>query len=48
MMGIMVEQGQGTNPDVSAAFNWYMTSAKQGIIDSYYALSGMAALLLGG
>lgn len=43
MMGIMVEQGQGTQPNVDAAFNWYMTSAKQGIIDAYYALADMYA-----
>ena len=43
MMGIMVEQGQGTQPNVDAAYNWYMTSAKQGIIDAYYALADMYA-----
>lgn len=41
MMGIMLEQGQGTTEDVSAAFNWYMTAAKQGLTDAYYALGDM-------
>lgn len=41
MMGIMLEQGQGTSEDVSAAFNWYMAAAKQGLTDAYYALGDM-------
>ncbi len=41
MMGIMTEQGQGTDPNVDAAFNWYMTAAKQGIADAYFALADM-------
>jgi len=41
MMGIMTEQGQGTDPNVDVAFNWYMTAAKQGIADAYFALADM-------
>jgi TPR repeat protein len=41
MTGIMLEQGQGTTEDVSAAFKWYMTAAKQGLTDAYYALGDM-------
>lgn len=41
MLGIMLEQGQGTTEDVSAAFKWYMTAAKQGLTDAYYALGDM-------
>ncbi|PIV89027.1 MAG: hypothetical protein COW48_02760 [Hydrogenophilales bacterium CG17_big_fil_post_rev_8_21_14_2_50_63_12] len=41
MMGIMLEQGQGTEADVAAAFNWYMKAAKQGLADAYYALGDM-------
>lgn len=38
MTGIMIEQGQGTDADVNAAFDWYMRAAKQGLTDAYYAL----------
>ncbi len=41
MAGIMLEQGQGTEEDVSAAFNWYLAAAKQGLTDAYYALGDM-------
>ncbi len=41
MTGIMLEQGQGTEEDVTAAFNWYMKAAKQGLSDAYYALGDM-------
>lgn len=41
MTGIMLEQGQGTEEDVSAAFNWYLAAAKQGLTDAYYALGDM-------
>jgi hypothetical protein len=43
MMGIMTEQGQGTDPKPSEAFNWYMDAAKQGITDAYFALADMYA-----
>jgi len=41
MTGIMLEQGQGTEEDVSAAYGWYMRAAKQGLSDAYYALGDM-------
>ncbi len=41
MMGIMTEQGQGTEPNVDTAFNWYMNAAKQGVPDAYFALADM-------
>lgn len=41
MMGIMTEQGQGTDTNVDVAYNWYMNAAKQGIVDAYYALADM-------
>lgn len=41
MMGIMLEQGQGTDTDVTAAFNWYSKAAKQGLTDAYFALGDM-------
>ncbi|MDP2430694.1 MAG: tetratricopeptide repeat protein [Pseudomonadota bacterium] len=41
MTGIMLEQGQGAEEDVSAAYNWYMKAAKQGLSDAYYALGDM-------
>jgi TPR repeat protein len=41
MTGIMLEQGQGADADTSAAFNWYMKAAKQGLADAYYALGDM-------
>jgi len=43
MVGIMTEQGQGTEPDAKTAFNWYMNAAKQGIPDAYFALADMYA-----
>ena len=43
MVGIMVEQGQGTDAKPSEAFNWYMSAAKQGVTDAYYALADMYA-----
>lgn len=43
MVGIMMEQGQGTESDVKNAFNWYMNAAKQGIPDAYFALADMYA-----
>jgi len=43
MMGIMTEQGQGTETDVNKAFDWYMTAAKQGVPDAYFALADMYA-----
>jgi len=43
MMGIMTEQGQGTAADVKAAFDYYMTAARQGIPDAYFALADMYA-----
>lgn len=41
MTGIMLEQGQGATEDATAAFNWYMKAAKQGLSDAYYALGDM-------
>ncbi|MDD5388284.1 MAG: tetratricopeptide repeat protein [Gallionellaceae bacterium] len=41
MTGIMLEQGQGAEEDVTAAFNWYMKAAQQGLSDAYYALGDM-------
>lgn len=41
MMGIMTEQGQGTEVDVTAAFDWYTRAAKQGLADAYFALGDM-------
>lgn len=41
MVGIMAEQGQGTEVDLQAAFDSYMSAAKQGIPDAYYALADM-------
>lgn len=43
MMGIMTEQGQGTDVDAKTAFNWYMNAAKQGVPDAYFALADMYA-----
>lgn len=43
MVGIMTEQGQGTEPDAKAAFNWYMNAARQGVPDAYFALADMYA-----
>lgn len=43
MMGIMTEQGQGTDTDVRLAFEWYMAAAKQGVPDAYFALADMYA-----
>lgn len=41
MVGIMLEQGQGTDADVKTAFNYYMSAARQGIPDAYFALADM-------
>lgn len=41
MMGIMLEQGQGSEINVTKAFDWYMAAAKQGIPDAYFALADM-------
>jgi TPR repeat protein len=41
MMGIMTEQGQGTDPNVDSAFDWYMQAARQGVPDAYFALADM-------
>ncbi|MBI5331341.1 MAG: sel1 repeat family protein [Betaproteobacteria bacterium] len=41
MSGIMLEQGQGADADVKAAYDWYMKAAKQGLADAYYALGDM-------
>jgi TPR repeat protein len=41
MVGIMLEQGQGADADVAAAYDWYMKAAKQGLSDAYYALGDL-------
>ena len=43
MVGIMLEQGQGTDSDVNAAYQWYLSSAKQGLADAYFALGDLYA-----
>ncbi len=43
MVGIMLEQGQGAEPDARSAFDWYMRAARQGIADAYFALADMYA-----
>lgn len=37
-IGMMTEQGQGTEPDLKRAFDWYMKAARQGVSDAYFAL----------
>ncbi len=37
-IGLMTEQGQGTDPNLKEAFSWYMKAAKQGVVDAYFAL----------
>jgi uncharacterized protein len=37
-VGMMTEQGQGTDPDLKAAFDWYFKAAQQGVADAYFAL----------
>lgn len=37
-MGLMLEQGQGTAPDLAEAYKWYRKAADQGIADAYFAL----------
>ena len=41
MMGIMTEQGQGIDANVSGAYDWYMRAAKQGLADAYFALGDL-------
>jgi hypothetical protein len=43
MVGIMAEQGQGTDVDLKLAFDSYMNAAKQGLPDAYFALADMYA-----
>ncbi len=40
-VGMMTEQGQGTDPDMRQAFDWYMKAAMQGMADAYFALGQM-------
>lgn len=37
-MGLMLEQGQGTAPNLAEAYKWYKKAADQGIADAYFAL----------
>lgn len=37
-IGLMTEQGQGTEPNLAHAFPWYMKAAEQGVVDAYFAL----------
>ncbi len=37
-VGMMTEQGQGTDPDLKKAFDWYLKAAQQGVADAYFAL----------
>ncbi len=37
-MGLMLEQGQGTAPNLTEAYKWYKKAADQGIADAYFAL----------
>jgi TPR repeat protein len=36
--GLMLEQGQGTAPNLAEAYTWYKKAADQGIADAYFAL----------
>lgn len=36
--GLMLEQGQGTVPNLAEAYKWYKKAADQGIADAYFAL----------
>jgi TPR repeat protein len=37
-VGMMIEQGQGADPNLNQAFDWYMKAAQQGVADAYFAL----------
>lgn len=37
-VGMMIEQGQGTDADLKKAFDWYLKAAQQGVADAYFAL----------
>lgn len=37
-VGMMTEQGQGTDPSLKNAYDWYMKAAQQGVADAYFAL----------
>lgn len=37
-VGMMIEQGQGADPSLSQAFDWYLKAAQQGVADAYFAL----------
>jgi TPR repeat protein len=37
-VGMMIEQGQGADPSLSQAYEWYLKAAKQGVADAYFAL----------
>jgi len=37
-MGLMLEQGQGTEANLTEAYKWYKKAADQGIADAYFAL----------
>ncbi len=37
-VGMMIEQGQGTDPSLAQAFEWYLKAAQQGVADAYFAL----------
>lgn len=40
-VGMMTEQGQGTDTDMKSAFDWYFKAAQQGVADAYFALGQM-------
>jgi TPR repeat protein len=37
-VGMMTEQGQGTDADLKIAYDWYLKAAQQGVADAYFAL----------
>lgn len=37
-MGLMLEQGQGTEANLTEAFKWYQKAADQGVADAYFAV----------
>ena len=37
-VGMMIEQGQGADVDMNAAYQWYLKAAEQGMADAYFAL----------
>lgn len=37
-MGLMLEQGQGTETNLAEAFKWYQKAADQGVADAYFAV----------